>query len=229
MGSLDSSLFDGALNWNRRHPTLTMQLTTFTLISILSASVFAKSDLCSDPRVKKNHANNCAQFIDTEAGQLSFSQIGSIGKSSNICKTLKPAVFTKLENRVQALNANKDLLDILPTRCIKDLAIHQQALFSTLFNVLDANQQKSMFKRNKMCSSKKSYDGTSAETELTDFCKEKKLKDEKEEIKKDRADIENERTKLAEEKAKNKPNSADSVAFTAACIFVPIMAAAALL
>jgi hypothetical protein len=215
-------------------PSQAMQLSTLTIVSLLSVGVLAKSDLCKDPRVKK-FENNCETFLIAEAKTFTLNQIGKVGATTNICQSISGETVEILNNRVQKINSKKDILDILPKKCIKDMVEKQSRMFDAFFKQLDEYQRKSLFKRINMCSFQKKFEGTEAESELKDYCKERKLKDQKEELKDEKAKIESEKTKLQEERAELEKkraagkNNADGIAFTAACIFIPIMAAAALL
>lgn len=184
-------------------------------------------ELCKDPRVKKDHNGSCDDFIQAESGAFSYNQIEAIGKTTNFCKTISSQSLNDLGTRVQTMNGDTQLLAILSTRCIKELAEHQSSEFDLLYNNLNLVQRVVLMKKNDLCSSQRKFQNTAAEDELKTYCKDKKLKDEKASSKMETLELEKKKEELVKKLGEN-PNSAYSVTIST-YLLISVMALATLL
>jgi hypothetical protein len=197
-----------------------MQPSTFATLSLLSFWVLARPDICEDPQVKSDYSGDCEAFLYGERDDLTMEEIHAVGTTSGICKKISIKTADALNERIHLLDPKKHVLDILPFICIRDMLDGQPTTFNHCYKQLNEPQKHNLFRRIKMCFAIKKYEGTAAEHDLKKYCRENKfdLEAEKEKLKQRRMEIE-----------KKRDSSADNLTFTAACIFIPIVAAAALI
>lgn len=197
-----------------------MQLTTFAALSLLSICILARPDLCEDVQVKDDYSGDCEAFLYEERDSLTMEEIHAVGTTTGICKKMSIKTVDALNERVRAIDSNKQVLDILPFTCVKDMVDSQPKTFDHCYMQLSEPQKHNLFRRIKMCFAIRKYEGTAADQDLKKYCRENKfdLEAEKDKLKQQRIEIE-----------KKRGSRADNLTFTAACIFVPIVAAAALI
>ncbi len=157
-----------------------MKQSTLLLVTLFGFSSGTVVDICdTDTAKNREKYPTCESYILRNASVLELDQIKTIGVTSDVCKKLESSAWKDLMERVSNKGSSQKLIEILPAKCVIDLADTSEAKFNQVYKELKVSQQKFLTayltaKQEKLCASEKAFKDTDIEDALEDHCEKYK-------------------------------------------------------